>query len=199
MLVTSIFSFFHHVIKSLLSQGRLKLGTCSKELNVSELVVVVETAEKSWDKRTMMVLYRSPEYYAVKVNNEDKYQMLLSQGRLKLGTCSKELNVSELVVVVETAEKSWDKRTMMVLYRSPEYYAVKVNNEDKYQMLLSQGRLKLGTCSKELNVSELVVVVEMAEKSWDKRTMMVLYRSPEYYAVKVNNEDKYQMQKFNVK
>ena len=27
-----------------------------------------------------------------------------------------------------------DKRTMMVLYRSPEYYAVQVNNEDKYQI-----------------------------------------------------------------
>ena len=26
-----------------------------------------------------------------------------------------------------------DKRTMMVLYRSPEYKAVQVNNEDKYQ------------------------------------------------------------------
>ena len=27
-----------------------------------------------------------------------------------------------------------DKRTMMVLYSSPEYYAVQVNNEDKYQI-----------------------------------------------------------------
>ena len=26
-----------------------------------------------------------------------------------------------------------NKRTMMVLYRSPEYIAVQVNNEDKYQ------------------------------------------------------------------
>ena len=27
-----------------------------------------------------------------------------------------------------------NKRTMMVLYRSPEYQAVQVNNEDKYQI-----------------------------------------------------------------
>ena len=27
-----------------------------------------------------------------------------------------------------------NKRTMMVLYRSPEYKAVQVNNEDKYQI-----------------------------------------------------------------
>ena len=32
-----------------------------------------------------------------------------------------------------------------------------------------------------------------------KRTMMVLYRSPEYQAVKVDNEDKYQIPKFKAK
>ena len=31
------------------------------------------------------------------------------------------------------------------------------------------------------------------------RAMMVLYHSPEYYAVKVNNEDKYKIPKFNAK
>ena len=33
----------------------------------------------------------------------------------------------------------------------------------------------------------------------NKRTMTVLYRSPDYYAVKVDNEDKYQIPKFKAK
>ena len=39
--VTSIFSFSHNVFKSFLSQGRLKLGLCGKELNVARRMTYV--------------------------------------------------------------------------------------------------------------------------------------------------------------
>ena len=49
--------------------GRAVVGLLIKNALAMEVLLHL-------NKRTMMVLYRSPEYKAVQVNNEDKYQTI---------------------------------------------------------------------------------------------------------------------------
>ena len=89
MLVTSISSFPTIFSKLFFQIAIKKLGLCGKGQTLWHAILTFNGPDKEsfgkhcGNKRTMMVLYRSPKYQAAQVYNKDKYQIRRFKAKLQ--------------------------------------------------------------------------------------------------------------------